>query len=85
MPKKIIRVNMSNLEAKYEEIPEKYAVLGGRGMTSTIVAEEVDPMCHPLGPSAKVVFAPGLVTGTRAPSCGRISVGGKSPLTGGIK
>jgi aldehyde:ferredoxin oxidoreductase len=25
------------------------------------------------------------VTGTRAPSCGRISVGGKSPLTGGIK
>ena len=85
MTKKIIRVNMSNLEAKYEEVPEKYAVLGGRGMTSTIVADEVDPMCHPLGPSAKVVFAPGLVTGTKAPSCGRISVGGKSPLTGGIK
>ncbi|MFX1445790.1 MAG: aldehyde ferredoxin oxidoreductase N-terminal domain-containing protein, partial [Promethearchaeota archaeon] len=85
MPKKILRVNMTNLETKYEDVPEAYAVAGGRGLTSAIVAAEVPPDCHPLGPSAKVVFAPGLVTGTRAPSCGRISVGGKSPLTGGIK
>ncbi len=85
MPKKILRVNMTNLEAKFEDVPEAYAVAGGRGLTSAIVAAEVPPDCHPLGPSAKLVFAPGLVTGTRAPSCGRISVGGKSPLTGGIK
>ena len=37
------------------------------------------------GPNNKVVFAPGIVTGTSAPSSGRLSVGGKSPLTGGIK
>jgi aldehyde:ferredoxin oxidoreductase len=85
MPKKILRVNMSNLETKYEDLPAAYAVAGGRGLTSAIVAAEVPPNCHPLGPSNKIVFAPGLVTGTRAPSCGRISVGGKSPLTGGIK
>ena len=85
MPKKILRVNMTNLEAKFEDLPEAYAVAGGRGLTSAIVAAEVPPDCHPLGPSAKLVLAPGLVTGTRAPSCGRISVGGKSPLTGGIK
>jgi aldehyde:ferredoxin oxidoreductase len=85
MPRRILRVNMSNLEAKFEDLPEEYTVLGGRGLTSTIIAKEVPPDCHPLGPSNKLVFAPGLVTGTRAPSCGRISVGGKSPLTGGIK
>ncbi len=85
MSKKILRVNMSSLEAKYEDLPEVYAVAGGRGLTSAIVAAEVPPTCHPLGPNNKVVFAPGLVTGTSAPSSGRISVGGKSPLTGGIK
>lgn len=85
MPRKIIRVNMKKLETNYEDLPEKYQYLGGRGLTSTIVAEEVPPTCHPLGPHNKVVLAPGIVTGTNAPSSGRLSVGGKSPLTGGIK
>ncbi len=81
----LLRINMSDRTYKVEEIPEKYAKLGGRGLTSTIVYDEVDPTCHPLGPSNKLVFAPGIVTGTMAPSSSRLSVGGKSPLTGGIK
>ncbi|MFX0022685.1 MAG: aldehyde ferredoxin oxidoreductase C-terminal domain-containing protein, partial [Candidatus Hermodarchaeota archaeon] len=85
LPKRILRVNMNTLEAKYEDLPEDYAALGGRGMTSTIVNKEVPPTCNPLGPHNKLVFAPGIVTGTAAPSSGRLSVGGKSPLTGGIK
>ncbi len=76
---------MSTLEAKFEDLPEDYAALGGRGMTSVIVANEVPPTCHPLRVHNKLVFAPGIVTGTSAPTSGRISVGGKSPLTGGIK
>lgn len=82
---KIIRVNMTDLSIKFETVPEKYTFLGGRALTSSIIADEVEPTCHPLGPNNKVVFAPGLVTGTAAPSSGRLSVGGKSPLTGGIK
>jgi len=85
LPKRILRVNMNNLVAKFEDLPEEYAALGGRGMTSTIVAKEVPPTCNPLGHHNKLVFAPGIVTGTRAPTSGRLSVGGKSPLTGGIK
>lgn len=85
MPKRILRVNMTKLEAKFEDFPGDYGALGGRGLTSTIVAKEVPPTCEPLGPHNKLVFAPGLVTGTSAPSSGRLSVGGKSPLTGGIK
>ena len=85
MPRKILRVNMNKLKTSFESLPDEYKTLGGRGLTSTIVAKEVPPTCHPLGPLNKVVLAPGIVTGSVAPSSGRISVGGKSPLTGGIK
>jgi aldehyde:ferredoxin oxidoreductase len=82
---RILRVDMNELKVSYEEVPARWRDLGGRALTSTIVAEEVPPTCHPLGPSNKLVFASGIVTGTSAPTSGRISVGGKSPLTGGIK
>jgi aldehyde:ferredoxin oxidoreductase len=82
---KILRVNMTNLTAEFEKVPEKYRLLGGRGLTSGITCDEVPPTCHPLGPNNKVVIAPGIVTGTSAPTSSRISVGGKSPLTGTIK
>jgi aldehyde:ferredoxin oxidoreductase len=85
LPRRILRVDMTNLEAKFEDLPEDLAALGGRGMTSVIVAKEVPPTCDPLGPHNKLIFAPGIVTGTEAPTSGRLSVGGKSPLTGGIK
>ena len=54
-------------------------------MTSAIIAAEVDPTCHALGPVNKLVFAPGLLAATNCANSGRISVGAKSPLTGGIK
>jgi aldehyde:ferredoxin oxidoreductase len=67
------------------EPPGGYAGMGGRAMTSAIVAKEVPPLCHPLGADNKLVIAPGLLSGTTAAMSGRISVGCKSPLTGGIK
>ena len=82
---KIFRVNMSTLSAKLEAVPQRWAGLGGRALTSTIVAEEVIPTCHPLGENNKLVFAPGLLSGTAAASSGRMSCGAKSPLTGTIK
>src|SRR5512137_1726282 len=86
MAKKILRINMTDLKAAYEAVPEKWSRWAGRGLTSAIVCDEVDPLCHPLGPNNKIVIAPGWVTGTpAAPSSGRTSFGGKSPLTGGIK
>jgi aldehyde:ferredoxin oxidoreductase len=82
---RILRVDMADRTAAYEDVPEEYEFLAGRALTSTIVYDEVDPTCHPLGPNNKLVFAPGIVTGTNAPTSGRVSVGAKSPLTGGIK
>ncbi|MEG6616796.1 aldehyde ferredoxin oxidoreductase C-terminal domain-containing protein [Peptococcaceae bacterium 1198_IL3148] len=82
---KIYRVNMTNLSVKREDVPKEWQHLGGRALISTIVAKEVDPGCHALGAKNKLVIAPGLLSGTNAPNSGRMSVGAKSPLTGGIK
>ena len=49
MSKRILRVDMTKLEAKFEDFPADFAALGGRALTSTIVSKEVDPLCHPLG------------------------------------
>ena len=81
----ILRINMTDRSYRLEDVPAAYKNLGGRGFTSTMVANEVPPSCHPLGPNNKLVFAPGIVTGTPASTSARISVGAKSPLTGGIK
>jgi aldehyde:ferredoxin oxidoreductase len=85
MTDKIFRVNMSTLTVSLEEVPADWAGHGGRGLTSTIIAAEVPPTCHPLGPNNKLVIAPGLLSGTPAANSGRMSFGGKSPLTGTIK
>jgi len=85
MTDKIFRINMTDLTTGIEDVPTAWAGHGGRGLTSTIVAAEVEPTCHPLGPKNKLVFAPGLLSGTLAANSGRLSVGAKSPLTGTIK
>ena len=83
----ILRIQMGGAtgpSAKAEPVGA-YAGLGGRALTSTLVAGEVPPTCHPLGAENKLVIAPGLLSGSAAAMSGRISVGCKSPLTGGIK
>jgi aldehyde:ferredoxin oxidoreductase len=82
---KILRVNMSDLSTRTEGVPKEWAGLGGRALTSTIVAKEVIPTCHPLGDNNRLVFAPGMLSGTAAANTGRFSAGAKSPLTGTIK
>lgn len=82
---KILRINMRELTVRYEDLPDKYLLLGGRALTSALVADEVPPGAHALGENNKLVIAPGLLSGTTAPCSGRLSVGAKSPLTGTIK
>ncbi|MGD8229127.1 MAG: aldehyde ferredoxin oxidoreductase C-terminal domain-containing protein [Desulfobacteraceae bacterium] len=84
---KILRINMGpEGEPKVsEEGLGDYSGLGGRALTSAVVSKEVPPLCHPLGENNKLVIAPGLLSGTTAAVSGRLSVGCKSPLTGGIK
>jgi len=84
---KILRINMGAEGGPQmtEESRGAYEGMGGRTLTSAIVSGEVPPLCHPLGEDNKLIIAPGLLSGTIASTSGRISVGCKSPLTGGIK
>jgi aldehyde:ferredoxin oxidoreductase len=84
---KILRINMGpdgDPQFTQESLGD-YQGLGGRGLTSAIVNKEVPPLCHPLGEDNKLIIAPGLLSGSTAAMSGRISIGCKSPLTGGIK
>ena len=82
---KILRINTKDKSFKFEEVPEEYAGLGGRALTSKMVLKEVPATCQPLGKFNKLIFAPGLLTGSPAANSGRLSAGAKSPLTNGIK
>ena len=84
---KVLRIDMSGSAGpKVSTEPlGAYAGLGGRAMTSAIISKEVPPSCHPLSADNKFVIAPGILSGSAAAMSGRISVGCKSPLTGGIK
>lgn len=80
-----LRVNMNEQTITVEEVPQDYVGLGGRGLTSIMINNEVPPTCDPLGPENKLIFAPGILSGTSLVNTSRISIGAKSPLTGTIK
>ena len=84
MPK-ILRINTKEKTFAFEDLSTEYQGLGGRALTSKLILKEVPATCHPLSPFNKLIFAPGLLSGTPAANSGRLSVGAKSPLTGGIK
>ncbi len=84
---KILRIDTGaeNGPKATEQPVGEYAGLGGRALTSALVYKEVPPLCHPLGAENKLVIAPGMLSGTTGAMSGRLSIGAKSPLTGGIK
>jgi aldehyde:ferredoxin oxidoreductase len=82
---KLIRVNMTDQSISIQDTPAEYQMLGGRGLTSVMINNEVPAESNALGPQNKLIFAPGFLTGTPLINTSRLSVGAKSPLTGGIK
>jgi len=83
---KILRANLSNGDIREETITEDIAraYIGGRGLASKILYDEVDPKTDALSPKNKLIFAVGPLTGTSAPASSRYEVVTKSPLTGTI-
>ncbi|GFN24170.1 aldehyde ferredoxin oxidoreductase C-terminal domain-containing protein [Thermanaeromonas sp. C210] len=81
----LVRVDVSTGTITREELAEEYRCLGGRGLIAKIAINEIDAHCDPMGHQNKLIIAPGLLGGYNIPSADRLSVGAKSPLTGGIK
>ena len=85
MTKAIWRVNVNDQTVTIEPVPESWQRLAGRALIPRILLDEIPPKCEPLGPFNKLLFVPGFLVGQMLSSCDRISVGAKSPLTGGVK
>ena len=81
----ILKVDMTAQAVATVAVPDKFADCGGRELTALWVNDQVPGDCDPLGPDNKLILAPGLLSGTSLVNTGRLSIGAKSPLTGGIK
>jgi aldehyde:ferredoxin oxidoreductase len=81
---KLLRVNLTDGKITEEAIPEDMhkKFLGGAGLATKYLWDEVPKGADPLGPENKLIFMAGSLTGVVAPSTGRFSVVAKSPQTG---
>lgn len=82
----LIRVNLTEGTVKKEalNLEDARAYLGGRGLGTKIMMDEVDPKVDAFSPDNKLIFMTGPLTGTFASSSGRYEVIAKAPLTGTI-
>src|SRR5574337_1847583 len=82
----ILRVNLTRGTVKKETLDPKLAraYIGGRGLGTKILYDEIDPKVDPLSGNNKLIMATGPLTGTNASTGGRYMVITKSPLTGAI-
>ncbi|NBF39247.1 MAG: aldehyde ferredoxin oxidoreductase, partial [Spirochaetes bacterium] len=83
---KMLRVNLTSRIITTEDTPMDLAklYLGGRGLGSRILINEIDPKIDALSPENKLIYATGPLSNTTAPTGGRFMVVTKSPLTGTI-
>ncbi len=81
---KILRVDLKEGklwdEALSKDVTRKY--IGGVGLATRYLYDEVPQGVEPLGPENKLIFMTGPLTGTASASAARYSVVTKSPLTG---
>jgi aldehyde:ferredoxin oxidoreductase len=81
---RILRVNLTEGDITEEEFFPDWAdqFLGGAGLATRYLYQEVPAGTDPLSPANKLIFMTGLLTGTPSASASRYSVVAKSPLTG---
>ncbi|MBQ3387433.1 MAG: hypothetical protein IJG53_08950 [Eggerthellaceae bacterium] len=83
---RFITVDLATKEITETEFhQEDYGYFGGRGIVAKLLTEYCDPTCDPLGPDNVLIFTTGFFSGTILSTSNRLSIGCKSPLTGGIK
>jgi len=83
---RILTIDLSAGRAEASPVPESWYAdfVGGEGFAAKICYDRIRPGMDPLSGENILVFATGPLTGTKAPSSGRLCVGFKSPLSGTI-
>jgi aldehyde:ferredoxin oxidoreductase len=83
---KLLRVDLSRGRLSPEPIDLDFAraFIGGRGLATKIICDEIDAKVDPLSPRNKLILATGPLTGTAAVCSGRFMAVTKGALTGAI-
>ncbi len=79
-----LRVDLNSGLTSIETIAEHTLAnyLGGRGLNSKVILDEVSPGTDPLGPDNVLAIGIGPFNGTIVPTSGKLTISAKSPLTG---
>jgi aldehyde:ferredoxin oxidoreductase len=80
----ILRVDLTSGQIRREKTDPDYMlnVIGGRGLNSTRLYEELERDCDPLTPENMLLIGVGPLTGTLLSASAFMTISGKSPLTG---
>jgi aldehyde:ferredoxin oxidoreductase len=81
---KLLRVDLRSQKTEDEKLADEFSrkYIGGSGLASRMIYDEVKPETEPLDPDNRLVFMTGPFTGTIVPTSGRWCICTKSPLTG---
>ncbi len=82
---RVLFVDLGSKKVWVETLPDNYLTeyLGGRGAAARLLWELTGPDTRPLSRDNVLIFSPGTLTGTTAPTSGRTTLTFKSPPTGG--
>jgi aldehyde:ferredoxin oxidoreductase len=80
-----IEINLEARAAHRRTLSAEEAAIAGRYLIAKTLVEEGIAGVDPLGPENPLIFSAGPFAGTNFSNANRLSVGCKSPLTGGIK
>lgn len=82
----VLRVNLTEKKVTKEplNLEEAQKFIGGRGLATKMLMDEIDPQVDALSVDNKLIFVTGPLTGTPTPTGGRYMVVTKSPLTGTV-
>ena len=83
---KLLRIDLTTKQIATEAIDEGLAkrFVGGRGLGTYLLTQEVDPQADALSPENKLILATGPLTGSKMPASGRFMAITKGPLTGTV-
>ena len=70
----ILRVDLSKKEYSTEATAPYTSFIGGRGINVKILYDEVDPGTAPFDPENRIIFGPGVLTGTQTPTASRMTI-----------
>ncbi len=83
--KRLLEIDLTTGEFETRELSEEFlrTYLGGAGITTRLLYDEVGPDVDPLDPANALIVAPGLLVGPSVPTGSKTTFGFKSPLSGG--